>query len=137
MSALEEQPRVAEDLGPIGGEVAVLVSWDRMSAEVAITSAKLGGSAPTEEDVLAALREAGVEYGIDLEAVRLAVSEAQAQTDPVVPPVRIVVARGKPPVPGQDAHVDFHPALTEAGGRPRVRPDGTVDLLDLNVVRNV
>ena len=137
MSILEEQPQIPADPEPIDGKITVFVAMDHMSAEAVITAPIGGGLAATEDDVLATLREARVQYGVDMEAIARAVAEAQVQPAPAVLPERIVVARGKPPVPGEDARIDYHPALTETGGRPRVRPDGTVDLLDLNLVHNI
>lgn len=148
MSTVDEQAEVQADLMlddvqpepepvPVDGQVVVFVAEDRMSAEILVTPPMDGGAAITEEGVLNKLEEAGVKYGVDADVVARAVASAMGPSNPDDPPARVVVARGTLPTTGEDATVEYHQTLTEAGGRPRMRPDGGVDLLDLNLVRNV
>ncbi|MGE5618984.1 MAG: FapA family protein [Sphingomonadaceae bacterium] len=119
------------------GQVSVLISPDRMSAEVLVTAPVGSGKPATVEDVLAKLQEAGVVYGIDVTAVEWAVAQSQLPPDPYRPLEKVNVAQGREPGVGADARVEYHPCLTDAGGRPKVNPDGTVNLFDLNLVRNI
>ncbi len=114
--------------------ITVAVAHDSMSAEVTLLPPEDGEAPLTEEEVLGRLAAAGVVFGIDPEAVRSAVAAANRGEVPGFP---VTVARGQPPVPGEDGTITYDPCLTTATGRPRMMPDGTVDMFDLNTVRNV
>ncbi len=118
------------------GEVSVRVSPDRMSALLTVTPPGEGGEPASVEQALAKLAEAGVIFGIDQAAVEGAVAEARTRS-PDFPAEPAVVAAGRAAVPGENGEVDYHPLLLSASGRPKVRPDGGVDLFDLSLVRNV
>ncbi len=137
MVAMAAQPNSQPEQSPDDGRVAVTITGDRMTAELLVTAPVSGGRAITVEDALAKLAEAGVIYGIDPEAVRLAVECAQQLRDPAAPPPPVAVATGRDATTGEDARIDYHPVLTAARGRPKVLPDGTVDLFDLNLVQNI
>ncbi len=108
-----------------------------MSASVLVTAPAEGGRLATVEEVLVALKETGVVCGIDPASVEQAIVDATLPPDPARPVEPVRVAEGRQPGPGIDARIDYHPCLTEASGRPKERPDGTVDLFDLNTVHNV
>ena len=74
--------------------VQVKIAPDDMTAELCLTPA-LGGKAATVEDVMRALTEAGVVFGIDDSAVRRACELGHCNGVPV--------ARGVPPQNGRDA----------------------------------
>jgi uncharacterized protein len=150
MSLMEEQSQLSPEpkppendsealpeLVPVNGVATVFVAADRLSAEILIISPSGGGQAVTEEEAMAKLLEAGVVHGIDAGAVAQAVADARCEKDQEKVRVRDVVARGKPAVVGEDGHIDYHPTLTELRGKPRILDDGTVDLLELDIVRNV
>lgn len=118
-------------------QITVLVSPDRMVAELLVTAPAAGGKTANANDVLAKLKEAGVVYGIDMDVVERAIAQAGLPPDPARPLERVKVARGSEPGAGVDAKIDYHPCLTEAGGRPKVNVDGTVNLFDLNLVHNI
>lgn len=115
--------------------ITVLISEDRMAASVTITPSP--DQTITAEDVLARLGQAGVVYGIDQARVQRLVDEVLGDPTCSTPVGPAKVAQGRPPVHGEGARIEYHPALLEAGGRPKVQPDGTVNLFDLNLVRNV
>ncbi len=120
-----------------GSQITVLIAPDRMSADLLVTAPIDGGRAATQEEVLAALQEAGVTFGIDPAAVDQAIGNAMLPPDPARPLERVKVAVGRQPLTGADAKIDYIPSLTEAIGRPKEHSDGTVDLFDLNLVHNV
>lgn len=122
--------------GARDGQVAVRLGEDRMAAYLTVTAPDPGGRPVTVEEALTRLREAGVVFGVDRGAVERAVLTAPHPVPGLVPEA-VLVARGRPPVPGQDAQIEYHGAVAQTGGRPQVRADGSVDLFDLGLVRNV
>lgn len=122
---------------PRDGEVTVSVARDGMAAHVTVTPPDPGGRAVTVEAVLDKLKAAGITFGVDLDAVERAVQESRLQQDSAEALGPTQVAWGKSPVNGEDARIDYHEALTAAGGRPKLLEDGRVNLFDLNLVHNV
>lgn len=116
---------------PRPGTVTVRLAEDRMTAYLIVEGPEPGGAPVTVEQAMEKLREAGVCFGLDPAAVERAVA-AQGER-----PITAVVARGKPPVHGTDGRLELHPELLRVSGRPRVNPDGSVDLYDLGLVRSV
>ncbi|HEX2988452.1 MAG TPA: FapA family protein, partial [Chloroflexota bacterium] len=108
-----------------------------LAAHIFITIPTGGGKVATVDGVKADLAEAGVVFGIDPVALENAVKEAQALSIPGMRWGPVLVAQGRSPVAGDDGKIRYHPCLTAASGRPKVAPDGTVNLFDLNVVHNV
>lgn len=107
-----------------------------MAAYLSVTAPDPGGRAVTVDEALVRLREAGVVYGLDREAVERAVLLAPHPVRGLVlDPVR--VAQGRPAVHGQDATIVYQEDVAAGTGRPQVRPDGSVDLFDLGLVHNV
>ncbi|RMH59310.1 MAG: DUF342 domain-containing protein [Candidatus Hydrogenedentota bacterium] len=82
---------------------------------------------PTEAEILHALAQAGVKYGIDEDAVRAA-AEGPFRKE-------IAVARGTKPKPGCDGSITFSVEMTKR--TPREIGDGRVDYKDLQIVKNV
>ncbi|BDG59374.1 DUF342 domain-containing protein [Caldinitratiruptor microaerophilus] len=121
---------------PRPGTVRAWISQDGLAAYLEITPPDPEGKPVTVEDADRALQEAGVLFGIDRQAVERAVAMGARQV-PGTRPEPVRVATGKPPENGRDAVIEYHPALTAVRGRPRVLPDGSVDLFDLNIVQNV
>ncbi len=119
------------------GEVSVRVAPDRMSAFLVVAPPGEGGTPASADQALQKLAEAGVVFGIDAAAVKRAVADAEGRPRGAPPGEPRVVARGRPPVPGENGTGEYHPCLTAVSGRPRVRPDGSVDLFDLGLVRGV
>ncbi len=137
MRVMEEGQRQTSE-GPLRpGQITVRISVDRMSADLLITPPEKDAPALKVEDALARLADAGVVYGIDEQEVERTVQQAQilgGMSENVGP---ITVARGVDPIPGEDSRIEYHPALTEARGKPKLLPNGSVDLYDLNLVHNV
>lgn len=116
---------------PRDGSVEVRLSADRMVAYIVIRPPESGGRPVTMDQAQFALTRADVVFGIDSAALAAAIANQEGAA------ATICVARGTPPVPGEDARMEFNPILFQTGGQPRQNADGSVDLLDLGWVRNV
>lgn len=99
---------------PRSKAVGALVASNDMAAYLVIGAGRPGPDPVVEAQ--AALAEAGVVYGIDLERVREALVDR-------VPGTVVLVAEGTEPQPGAHAQV----LSTESAGSPKIRPDGSID----------
>ncbi|MCX8017027.1 MAG: FapA family protein [Rhodocyclaceae bacterium] len=72
------------------------------------------------DEFIAALWEKGVRFGIDVPLVAAALASPQSQ--------RLIVARARPPTPGQDATLVEKTDALHRSDAPRIRPDGRMDL---------
>lgn len=112
----------------IDATLTLTLSADGSSATLSIAPAQ-GGTAVTKEAVLAGLAERGVSYGIELDAVNGAIAAGVADG--------VVIARGRPPVPGIDGRLEC--LVSEVRDRrPRLDASGHIDyreLGDIQVVR--
>lgn len=72
------------------------------------------------DELIAALWEKGVRFGIDAKAVRDAIARDSAE--------RMVIARAAPPKNGKDATIDEQTDLLHRDDAPRLLPNGRVDL---------
>ncbi len=117
---------VPEGLPP-GSKVFVKLTSDGMAA----WAVPLAADDVSSEDVYRALADAGVEFGMDQVAIERMTGE------PLVEP--ILAARGQEPGASRDSTVEY--LFTEedenAGLRPRVREDGSVDYRDLRPIYTV
>ena len=97
------------------------IARDKMSAAVRFDDAK-GNLPPTAADILAALAEKEVVYGID----HAAIERGAARLTP------FLAARGTPAIPGENARIErsYDPSIK---GRPAVRAYDRVDYKDLNI----
>jgi len=108
--------------------IQVSISEDKLAAFVRIP-ADLQGELPLDSEVIfAALRKEGIVYGIDEDAVRLA-----ARGDKLDEKIRVAV--GKPPVPGEDARIEFKVELTSSR-TPKVGDDQRIDYKNIDFLRN-
>lgn len=113
--------------GKVHPKPRVKISSDHMSAELEVPARTGDGGQVTVEFLLDELRAAGVTHGVDESALSLAIMQTGRA---------IVVARGEPPVPGQDGRVEWlvEPSSVQA---PKERADGTVDYYNLDLIRPV
>ncbi|MGB9839527.1 DUF342 domain-containing protein [Thermovenabulum sp.] len=109
-------------------KIDVRITQDEMSAYIIIVS-KEEEIALKVEDVLNALKEKGVIYGIDISAIERAVKEKIFNTE-------VLVAKGKEPVPGKNGDVKFYFDLKREF-KPKISEDGRVDFHDLGYITNV
>ena len=106
------------------GRVEIVVAEDEMSAQMELFPPQ-GGKKVTFEDVKAALAEKGVVHGIDEDLIASAIEEERYYE-------KFTVAKGTPPVDGEDTKINYHfplePAKTnEADQRQRRLPHPDLD----------
>ncbi len=117
-----------------GGErlasaISVAVAEDGMRATATVSRPLKGAAPPTTEDVLDALREAGVVYGINRDSIVGLLADARYDEP-------IEVATGDPPVDAQSATIVYH--FDPHRGRPYlVMEFDRINLRELNFVENV
>ncbi len=107
-------------------EIQVVVSRDRLEAFLQICVPK-GARAVLIDEVLEAVKAAGVVFGVDSDAILKAVESLRA---------KVVIARGRPPVDGLDASIRYLVDI-EAKGHPKELEDGRVDYRSLNLFMDV
>jgi uncharacterized protein len=115
------------DPATLAKRLNITISDDRLTALLEVVPLP-GACAPDADEALGALAAAQVLFGVNLEAV------ATALQNPGRP---VVVAVGQPATSGADGRVEYASCVLTTGGRPHVKPDGDVDLFDLDLVRNV
>ncbi|ERL03630.1 FapA family protein [Mitsuokella sp. oral taxon 131] len=101
--------------------IKVDVSSDKMEARVSFDTTN-GTHALTEEEILEALKEKDISFGLDHEAIR-------AATKSLVP---FIAARGERPVKGEDAYIERKFDLG-VRGRPKIDQFDRADFKDLNL----
>ena len=124
---LRQNPANTEE--PVNAIPKVTVSSDGMQAELVLSAPKNDGKDASEEDILAALANARVVFGIDDTMIKALVDNPQYDK-------AYAVARGKLAEDGAPATLDFHIELSK-DMRPKENPDGTVDYKDLGFINNV
>ncbi|MCR4817634.1 MAG: FapA family protein [Fretibacterium sp.] len=82
-------------------KITVSLSKDNMTASVLIEAPFFTKPWPTEGNVLKALKEKAVIFGIDKEAIREMLENRRCEE-------YVEVARGQPPVEGKDAFIEFY-----------------------------
>lgn len=115
-----------EKIMPIKEKCMVSVSFDKMKASICLYPPSTNGKSCTLEDIVASLRLAKVEYGIDDEAIRKFLEHREYGTP-------YVVASGKLPREGTDAKIEYF-FQTDRKMRPQLREDGTVNYFELDLV---
>ena len=113
----------------IDASAEVEISNDKLEAILTITPAE-GGKHISQIDAENLLKEAGVTYGVDNSKLQSLLSHAQQIANQES--CHETVAFAKMPVKGIDAQ--FIPLVDTANERilkPKLRPDGSVDMLDL------
>ncbi len=97
--------------------ISIEITDDAMAATVSLAPAQ-GGKPASIEDVIRALTEAGVNLGVDHEALVAACQAGVAD--------HLVVAQGTPPTEGADS--DFLELVPQTADRaPKVNADGLID----------
>lgn len=108
--------------------IAVNIAKDGMSVTATISPPRKGAAAPTPADVMDALADAGVCYGIDQDYIRRMLGQASYGKP-------LLVAAGTEPVPGQPRHVVHY--FNANRGRPYLEMDfGRINLKELNFIEN-
>ena len=106
--------------------ISILVSRDRMEASLQIDIPKNCRKVSLDE-VFAKIAQSGVTVGVDNAQVEQAFNR---------PGVRFTIAKGQPPVDGQNARIYYHVDIDNKG-RPAENEDGSVDFKNLNLFTTV
>lgn len=109
--------------------LTVEISPDEMSAIITISAPRPGGRHLTVDEVIAAMKASGVEYGFDKEAIEKAL-DGEKYGQP------IVAAKGDPAVDGKDAYIDYKVKIDK---KVEFKEDesGRIDYLQKDLVENV
>lgn len=118
-----EEAAVAEDL------FVVEISEDEMSAYLTVFSFAEESPAVIE-NIHSALEAHGVVHGIDEERITTLLKEKEFNKP-------ILVARGTPAIPGQDAVINFKFRKDTDKRGPKIEADGRVNFRKLDLVENV
>lgn len=102
-------------------KIVVEMTRDKMKATIRYDT-RDGARLPTKEMIMAALKEAGVVYGINENAVDMGIRSLTP----------FVAAEGLPPVPGENAYIDRKFNLG-VQGKPIIDENGKADYKDLNL----
>jgi uncharacterized protein (DUF342 family) len=117
----------------VDGSFWVFFNEDKTQAMLLVAPPQGDGNPVRVAQVVRALEEMGVAYGIDEQAIRDTIERATN----LASKVQAVVAQGIPPVHGTDAKVNYR-LPEEAVLRPLpLLPDGSVDYLQLDPARHV
>ena len=122
-----QAPFVAQVAERRNAHIAVHIAADDMSAEVSVTPAH-GGKAATLGDLIQALTESGVQFGIDDGALLLACEQHGAS--------RIPIARGVLPEEGRNSV--FEELVAQAADRsPKLDENGLIDYREHGTIKVV
>lgn len=124
----EQAAGVAAAAGAPSSDLLVIeVSEDEMTAYLTVLFP--GGENLTVDDVKSALSTQGVTFGIDEERASTLLKEKGFNKP-------ITIAKGTPPVPGQDAVINFKFRKDTEKSGPKVAEDGKVDYRKLDLIEN-
>lgn len=116
-------------------EIKIDISEDKMVARATITAA-YGGSPITQGDLVTAMQDAGVCFGLQKQRA-LNLLELAKQAEPGSK-IKKVVALGRKPEDGQDSRFErFVATPTERLLKPKETDDGRVDMRDLGSLDTV
>ncbi len=114
---------------PVAEQLSLELTEDNMSCVGRFFPPSEGGSLNEFVDIEAALRSAGVVFGIKEDAINGFLSNRRYFAD-------IVLAEGKEPVQGKDAEIEYF-FNTDLKARPTLKDDGSVDFFNLNIINHV
>ncbi len=109
--------------------IRVTVSKDYMKALIVIKKPEEGEPEISVEEVMEALSQASVTYGIDEAIVDYSVSQMEYEKP-------IEVALGQPPVKGTDSEFEYC-FQTENRFQPQEGEDGRIDYRDMKYIQNI
>ncbi|MDR0949212.1 MAG: FapA family protein [Lachnospiraceae bacterium] len=112
---------------PIDETFKITISEDRLYAQIRFIAPSETGKRITKEDVLFALKQKNVIYGIDE-----TILEEHFSGEPSYC-TNLSVARGTPARQGKDAQIKYF-FTQDIHARPTIREDGSVDFFQLNTV---
>ena len=116
---------------PVNEGIHVEISRDRMLGVIYFTEPENEGRKLTFDEVRRAIEEKGIVKGIVEEDLKEIFENHNYG-------YKYIIAQGKQPVNGEDGRIDFAFNVQELKQfKPKVNSDGTVDLKDLSIVKNV
>ena len=107
----------------------VIVSDDELECFLVVSPPGPGGSDLTTEDLSNFLASNGIEFGLDMKAIR-DFEDFPVYSEPYL------VAVGTKPINGNDARIIYN-FDTDPKGKVKINPDGSVDFKELNKIQNV
>jgi len=119
----------AEQIHPEREGVKLETSKDRMTVTAFFYPPTEGAELMTEKEILDSLAYRKITYGVQTETIHNFFEHRQYCTE-------IVVAQGKPVKQGQNAKVELH-FKANLRPKPTLKPDGSVDYHNLNILNNV
>jgi uncharacterized protein len=111
------------------GHVEVTVSKDKSEAVMMLTSA-FGGAPVSFEDVVIALKGAGIKYGIKKDNI-LKMLREKIYNQPVI------IAAGDKTVDGENARIEFYFDTKFKRPKPSVADDGSIDYRELSLYEKI
>ena len=112
-------------------EIKVEIARDRRSASITFSPASAGGRSATEADIMEALLNANVKWGINTDEVRRLASNH-------VHGISYPIAHAKAPRDGKNGYLEFGFDPNEKKeGRPKLLENGNVDFRSLNLIEMV
>lgn len=109
-------------------KIEVEVAQDFFQARLTVTPPQ-GGKHVTKEQIIRALDQAGVNFGVIESQVESVLESGTCE--------RVVIAEGKHPADGEDATIEELIKEAEDKGRPHERQDGSVDYHELSLFVSV
>ena len=113
----------------VAGDMATKVSLDKMQVTARFYPPSLRGNALSVNDVVNDLKNKGIVYGVDTNAITSALNSKLYCTD-------VVIAKGDAPDNGRDAKINFF-FNTDLSTKPRENDDGSVDFHNLDTISHV
>lgn len=105
--------------------IEIEVEPDKLSAYMTVIEAH-GGEDPKIEDLIESLKVHKISYGVIAEAIDEILASKKAQ--------RLLVARGDPPIHGEDAEFEPLVEILESQGKPKILEGGQADFKDLQIM---
>jgi len=127
---VQEGTPVQPVLPPVDAQVRAVIDQSDLAAYLRIDPPENGGAGPTLEKMRYALAAAGVAYNIDMNRLN------ELEDVPVYNSF-IQIAQGFAPQDGVNGTVTFYIRTEKPSMAPKIKPDGTVDYFDLDIVENV
>lgn len=116
-----QEPLYSLSLDGDDNSISISVGADRMNAYITINTCT--GQDLSEEYILTQLQEAGIVFGINMQAVKQSINNPGKQVE---------IARGRYPIDGRDAEIDY--LYQQPQIRPVMGEDGKVDYYDLGYI---
>lgn len=110
-------------------ELIIHKSEDKMEAFVDYIPPQGLGIDLKAEDIINALKEKNIVYGLKKDNINKILESNEMIEE-------LLIAEGKPPVPGKDAKLEFHFGKDDKHVGT-IQEDGTIDFHDLDIVNNV